>query len=90
MNHFGAARNSAAILGILLYRVVDSVEYVLVPERFLNELKSTLLHGLHRHGNIAMTGYKNDRQHRANAIEVLLHLQTAHVRHADIKHEAAR
>ena len=66
----------------------DPIQQVLIAERFLQEVHGTVLHGLHCHGDVTVSRDEDDRHQRAARIELLLQLQAAHARHADIKHEA--
>ena len=65
-----------------------AIHQLSIPKRLLDELEGTFLHRLYRHGHIAVARDANHRQHRAHSIQLLLHLQAAHFRHADIEFEA--
>ncbi len=86
----GPLLEHGAVGAVLLQRALNTVDQVLVAEGLLQEVERTGLHGLHRHRHIAVAGNENDRDHRAQPVELLLQLQAAHFRHAHVQHQAAR
>ncbi len=58
--NFGMFLSLATALPIHLQRLADTIEQVLVPEWFLNEIDGTLLHCLDGHWHVAMTGDEYD------------------------------
>jgi hypothetical protein len=85
-----SSREHPAASRILLERLVDPVEQVLVAERLLDEVNRAGLHRLDRHRHVAMSGDEDDRQDRVVLVQLLLQLESAHARHADVEHQAAR
>ncbi len=58
--YFSMFLSLATALLIRLQRFADTIEQVLVPEWFLNEIDGTLLHCLDGHWHVAMAGDEYD------------------------------
>jgi hypothetical protein len=69
--------------------VTDAIEQVLISKRLLNRLESTLPSSLHSHRYITMTSNKNNGEHAAEPVELLLNLEPAHLWLANVEHQAA-
>ena len=70
--------------------VADGVEQRLVPDRLGQEIDGAGLHRLHCHRDVAVTGEEDNRLRVVCRGEMLLEIETARPRHADIEHQAAR
>ena len=81
------AQNIAAVV-ILIKRVIDPVDQILVAERFLDKIQRAFFQRFDRHRYVAVAGDKNDRQNRVYFIQSILKFQTAHAGHSYIKHQA--
>src|SRR5580700_737308 len=60
-SQFGELTVLLASCPVALQSQMDSVQQVLVAERFGQKLHRARFHGFHRHGYISMTGYEDDR-----------------------------
>ena len=67
---------------------LDSVEEVLITERFCEELYGTALHRLHGHRDVAMRCDEDDRHLPVRRGKVAL--KTASPRHSNVEHQASR
>src|ERR1043165_8006599 len=81
-------RKRSAVPGIALERALYTIYEILVSKRLLQEIESALLHGLDRHGNVAVPGDEDDWQRGTPQIQLLLQLDAAHAGHAHIEHQA--
>src|SRR5204863_6328342 len=75
---------------IALDRVSNGVEEILLAKRFRQELDRTGFHGPNRHGDVAVTGEKDDGQRRVRTGELALKLEAAEPRESYVEDEAPR
>src|SRR5437588_2816911 len=71
-------------------RCSDRVQHVLITKRLGQEIDGPRLHGLYRHGYVAMSGHEDDWNMNIYLGELALEIQAALSRQPDIKYEAAR
>src|SRR5262245_6912372 len=81
---------SLASRAIAFEAEVDRVQQVLVPDRLGQELDRPSLHGLNRHGNVAIRGNENDRHINVRRRELSLEIETALPGQSDVENEASR
>src|SRR6267143_508356 len=74
---------------ITIDRVANGVEQVLLAKRLREKLDGAGLHGPDRHGNVAVSGEEDDRQRRVRVGKLLLQVEAAQSREADVEHEAS-
>src|SRR5207244_13514412 len=74
---------------ITIDRVADGVEQVLLAKRLREKLDCAGLHGPDRHGDITVPGEEDDRQRRVRVGKLLLQVEAAQSREADVEHEAS-
>src|SRR5207247_3367214 len=86
----GPLRAVRAHRPVALDRAADGVEEVLLAERLRQELHGAGLHGLDRHGDVAMPGEKDDWQCRVRLGQLALQVQTAQPWQAPVEPEASR
>ena len=70
-------------------RDLYSVEKILVAKGFGQEFNCAGLHGLNRHGDVAMTGDENNRNLDLGPRQFRLEVEAAHPRQPDIENKAA-
>src|SRR5262245_478645 len=70
---------------VLLDGGVHSVEQRLVSHRLREEVYGAQLHGLYRHGNVAMPGNENDGRRVTPGCEAGLEIEPARSRHAHVE-----
>ena len=70
-------------------RALHAIEQFLVAKRLLQEIEGAVLHGFDRHRDVAVAGDEDDRDRRAAQVQLVLHLEPAHARHAHVEHQAA-
>ena len=58
-------------------------------EGLFDEIAGPALQGADRHRYVAVAGDEDDRQLRAQAVELLVQFEAAHFRHAHVEHQAA-
>ena len=75
---------------IRLQRFADTIEQFLIPERFLNKIDRTFLHGLYGHGHVAVTRNENNRQRTPHFNQLVREFQPAKPWHANVQYQAAR
>jgi len=75
---------------ICLQRFADTIEQLLISERFLNKVDRTFLHGLYGHGHVAVTRNEDNRQGTPHFNQFVLKLQPPKPWHANVQHQAAR
>jgi hypothetical protein len=80
---------SRSLSPVLLERLVDAVDQVLVAKGLLDEVDRAVLHRLDRHRHVAVAGDEDDRHDRMHLVQALLQLEAAHAGHAYVEHEAA-
>src|ERR1700679_3158526 len=68
----------------------DGVQQILLPYRFRQELNRTGLHGAYRHGDVAVTREKYDRQHRTGCVQIALQIQSTQSGELNVQHQTAR
>ena len=81
---------SRHLRNILLDGHCYRVEQGLVAERLCEEIDGSGLHGLDRHGDVAMAGEEDDRLQVALRCQLVLKIEAAGPGHADVEHQAAR
>ena len=57
--------------------------------RFFQKVESAVLHGIHRHVDVGVTGNKDDRQIAADLFQLILQLKSGHVGHAHVEQNAS-
>src|SRR5262249_22851053 len=67
----------------------DSVEEILLTERFCQEFNGTPLHRLHGHWDIGMCRNEDDGRLSIRRGQVALKVQTALLRHSHVQHQAS-
>ena len=60
------------IFRVLSNGLLDLVEQFLFPVGLLHKVHSALLHGLYRHGYVAVAGDKNDRENGGHGVKLAL------------------
>lgn len=68
----------------------DALDQIGLAERLFQKIHGAGLDRLHRFGNAAMAGDKDDRDRGTQIVQVLLQLQPIHLGHAVIQHQTAR
>src|SRR5215471_8280035 len=79
--YFRALLASAAVAGD---RSLNCVQQVLSTERLGQKLHRACLHGLYRHGNVAMAGDEDDRNGDVRFTQLALKIQSAEVRKPNV------
>src|ERR1700747_667837 len=64
---------------------LDRVDQVLITERLGQELNGTALHRLHRHRDVTVSRYEDDRDLDISSRELALKIQTAPPRQSNVK-----
>src|SRR5437016_11779749 len=62
----------------------------MLSKRLREKHDCTGLHGSNRHGNVAVPGEEDDRQRRVRVGKLLLQVEAAQSREADVEQEASR
>jgi Outer membrane efflux protein len=76
--------------GDFLVCLLDRVEQLLIPEGLGQKFHRARLHGLHRHGNVPMTGDEDDGDRDAGLGQLTLEIEAAQSRQSHIQNEASR
>jgi hypothetical protein len=66
---------------------VDRVNQILITARLGQELNGTTLHRLHRHWDVTVRRYEDDRDLDICGCELVLKIQTASLRHSNVENE---
>src|SRR5580704_15823926 len=70
-------------------RSLNRLQQILATERFGQKLHRACLHGLYRHGNVAMAGDEDDGNVDVRFAQLALKIQSAEVRKPNIQNQAA-
>src|SRR5579864_8121964 len=73
---------------VALQSLLDSVQQVLVAERLGQELHRAGFHGIHRHRDISMTGYEDDRNPDTRFNQLVLKFQAVHSGKSYVQYQA--
>src|SRR3981189_1838677 len=73
---------------VAIQRLVNSIQQVLVPERFGQKFHRTGFHGPHRHRNVSMTGDKDDRYPNSRVRQFALKVQTVDSWESHVQNQA--
>src|SRR5215470_3523075 len=69
---------------------LDSLEKILISERFGEEFYGAALHRLHGHRNVSVRCDEDDRHLPVCRGKVALKLETTSLRHSNVEHQASR
>src|SRR5690606_5807325 len=81
-----APRGAARL--VLLERLVDAVDQLLIAERFLDEVGRASFHRGDGHRDVAVTGNEDQRCFGVRLEQALLQLEAAHAGHPDVADDA--
>src|SRR5262249_27565666 len=68
----------------------DGIQEILLTKRLGQKLNSSGLHGLDRHGNVAVAGNKDDWDIDVGVSKFCLKIQSTHSGQPDIEHQPTR
>ena len=89
-SQLGQLRPLLSCRAVTINRLLNGVEELLVTKRFREKLHGSSLHGLHRHGNVAMSGDEHDRDRRIRVGKLALKINAAQSGQPHVEDKAAR